>query len=90
VPAIKVSNASGSHQNEGGIEDEDYVMLIDNYSDFNEFDRLQNSEFSEGVIEKLKKWFAVHDQTQQVYSDNGPQYSSMEFNKCDLKSDWSG
>jgi hypothetical protein len=33
------------------------------------------------VIEKLKIWFAVHGQPQQVYSDNGPQYSSMEFKK---------
>jgi hypothetical protein len=29
----------------------------------------------------LKKWFAVYGQLQQVFSDNGPQYSSMELKK---------
>jgi transposase InsO family protein len=42
---------------------------------------LQNSASSKEVIEKLKIWFAVHGRPQQVYSDNGPQYSSIEFKK---------
>jgi hypothetical protein len=46
---------------------------------FIEYDRLQNSASSKEVIEKLKKWFSVHGQPQQVYSDNEPQYLSMEF-----------
>jgi hypothetical protein len=49
-------------------------VLIDNYI---EYDGLQNSASSKEVIEKLKRWFAVHGQPQQVYSDNGPQYSSI-------------
>jgi transposase InsO family protein len=63
------------------FEDEEYAVLIDNYSDFIEYDRLQNSASSRKMIEKLEMWFTVHVQPQQVYSDNGPQYSSMEFKK---------
>jgi hypothetical protein len=62
------------------FEDEDYVVLIDNYI---EYERLQKSASSKEVIEKLKRWLAVHHgQPQHVYSDNGPQYLSIEFKKC--------
>jgi hypothetical protein len=59
-------------------------VLIDNYSGFIEYDQLQSSASSKEVIEKLKKWFAL--MVNQIYSDNGPQYSSMEFKK--FAQDW--
>jgi transposase InsO family protein len=61
-------------------------VAVDDYSGFIEFAKLPESATSAAVIEKLKIWFAVHGQPQQVLSDNGPQYSSERFEK--FSKDW--
>jgi RNase H-like domain found in reverse transcriptase/Reverse transcriptase (RNA-dependent DNA polymerase)/Integrase zinc binding domain/Integrase core domain len=68
------------------FENEEYLVAVDDYSGFIEFAKLPESATSAAVIEKLKIWFAVHGQPQQVLSDNGPQYSSERFKK--FSKDW--
>ncbi|KAK3538868.1 hypothetical protein QTP86_018772 [Hemibagrus guttatus] len=57
---------------------EDYLVTVDYYSRYFELDRL-HSTTSAAVIHKLKAAFARHGIPETVISDNGPQYSSGEF-----------
>ncbi len=61
------------------FNDEEYIVAVDDYSGWIEFDKLQRSATSKAVIEYLKKCFARLGQPHQLFSDNGPQYSSQEF-----------
>lgn len=58
----------------------EYLVTVDNYSNFIEVDHLQTAT-SEEVITKLKHHFARHGIPEVVRSDNGPQYSSANFKK---------
>ena len=53
-------------------------QLQDYYSNFIEMDGL-NSTISKAVIQTLKRQFAIHGIPDILISDNGPQYSSDEF-----------
>ena len=55
-----------------------YLLLIDYYSWYIEIAKLSR-ETSLAVINHLKSIFARHGIPQVVYSDNSPQYSSLEF-----------
>ena len=55
-----------------------YLLVIGYFSKFIEISKLRN-ETSEEVICHLKSIFARHGIPQQLFSDNGPQYSSTEF-----------
>ncbi len=57
---------------------EDYLVTVDYYSRYFELDKL-HSTTSAAVISKLKASFARHGIPEAVISDNGPQYSSGEF-----------
>ena len=61
----------------GGRE---YLILVDYYSRYIEM-ALLNSTSAQQVILHLKSMFARHGVPEVVRSDNGPQYSSLEFNK---------
>ena len=55
-----------------------YLVAIDYFSRYPEIARL-TSTTSQGIILALKKIFSRHGIPERVRSDNGPQYSSLEF-----------
>ena len=55
-----------------------YLILVDFYSRYPEIAKLEN-EKSATVINHMKSIFARHGIPKIVCSDNGPQYSSVEF-----------
>ena len=57
-----------------------FFVLVDCYSRW--IDIMPVSQLSSGtVINKLKESFATHGVPETVFSDNGPQFASAEFNK---------
>lgn len=60
------------------FQSNDFLLIVDSYSGFFDFRQLRHSTSKE-VIENLKSWFATHGIPEKLDSDNGPQYSSMEF-----------
>ena len=57
-----------------------YLVTVDYFSSFFEIDHLQETS-SLAVIRKLKNHFSRYGSPEIVISDNGPQYSSHEFEK---------
>ncbi|CAL8130302.1 unnamed protein product [Orchesella dallaii] len=57
-----------------------YVIVVDHYSNYFEYARLNRQSTAE-VVKELKKIFASHGIPDKMISDNGPQYSSEEFRK---------
>ncbi len=60
------------------LRGKDYLVTVDYYSNFIEVDRLYSKTSTE-VIHKLKAHMARYGIPERVVSDNGPQYSSSEF-----------
>ena len=58
-----------------------YLLVVDYFSKYIEISKLDN-ETSHEVVIRLKSIFARHGIPLQVFSDNGPQYSSTEFSEC--------
>jgi len=65
----------------------EYLVTVDYYSDFFEVDLLHTST-SGAVINKLRAHFARHGIPEIVISDNGPQFSSQEFQDFSKKWDF--
>ena len=57
-----------------------YVLVVDYYSNYFEIAQLANTKNST-VIQHIKSIFARHGIPEVVISDNGPQYSSEEFQR---------
>ena len=57
-----------------------YLLVVDYFSKYIEISKLDN-ETSHEVVIRLKSIFARHGIPLQVFSDNGPQYSSTEFSE---------
>ena len=57
-----------------------YLLLVDYYSRYIETAKLANESSTE-VISHTKSIFARHGIPQEVVSDNGPQYSSIQYKK---------
>ena len=57
-----------------------YLSLQDYYSHYIEVERLYSTRAS-FIIMKMKGILARHGIPEQVFSDNGPQFSCMEFTK---------
>lgn len=55
-----------------------YILVVDYYSGYPEVSQLKSTT-SQSVINTLKSIFARHGIPETVISDNGPQYSSLEF-----------
>ena len=66
------------------FEGRDYLITVDYYSNFWEMDYLPDT-LSSTVIRKLKAHFARQGIPEVVVSNNGPQYSSREFEKFSQK-----
>uniref|UniRef100_A0A3B3RV52 Gypsy retrotransposon integrase-like protein 1 n=1 Tax=Paramormyrops kingsleyae TaxID=1676925 RepID=A0A3B3RV52_9TELE len=62
------------------FDNKDYLITVDYYSNFWEIDYLTDTK-SATVIRKLKGHFARQGIPDIVISDNGPQFSSQEFQK---------
>ena len=67
------------------IENRNYLVTVDYYSQFFEVDYLQEID-STTVISKIKQHFARYGIPDKTVSDNGPQFSSQEFKK--FVSEW--
>ncbi|XP_041349297.1 uncharacterized protein K02A2.6-like [Gigantopelta aegis] len=63
----------------------DYIVIVDSYSNYPEVIGL-SSQSSSSVILAMKTTFARHGIPEEVLSDNGPCYSSMEF--AQFSKDW--
>ena len=62
------------------LDNKDYIVLVDFYSDFFEIEKL-TSTTSGAVIRFLKESFARHGIPSTLISDNGPQFVSEEFKR---------
>jgi hypothetical protein len=62
-----------------------YIVMIDNYSRWIEVRHL-NRTTSMSVIKQMKAIFAIHGIPETVQSDNGTQYTSMEYK--DFAKEW--
>ena len=60
------------------LENKDYLITVDYYSNFWEVDRLTSTKTAM-VILKLKNHFARYGCPDRVISDNGPQFAAEEF-----------
>ena len=60
--------------------DQNFLVVVDYYSRYLEVEKLTSTS-STSVINKLKGIFSRQGVPQKVVSDNGPQYSSAEFEK---------
>ena len=60
------------------FEDRDYLCTVDYYSSYFEINQLKDKTGNE-VIRTLKRHFSTHGIPNKLQSDNGPPYSSREF-----------
>ena len=60
------------------FEGSDYLITVDHFSDFIEVNKLDDI-LSATVVEKSKAHFARHGIPEVLLSDNGPQYTSVDF-----------
>jgi len=60
------------------LDKTEYVIIVDDYSNFFELRALSNTRAS-SVITSLKSQFARHGIPSTVRSDNGSQFSSSDF-----------
>ena len=65
------------------FEDKHYLVCVGYYSDYFEVDRIFGKKGKE-VISRLKSQFARHGIPDQLISDNGPPFSSREFQEFAL------
>ena len=61
------------------LQDKNYLVTVDYFSNFWEIDSLGQDNSAKRVIRKLKAHFARYGCPETVVSDNGPQYASAEF-----------
>jgi len=61
------------------FDQQEYLLLVDYHSKFIEIEWLRSDTRSITVITHLKSQFARHGIPETVISDNGPQFSSCEF-----------
>ena len=66
------------------FEGQHYLIMVDYYSNFIEADRLKQTT-SEHVIEICKSQFARHGIPNTLVSDNGPQFSSHQFDQFSIQ-----
>ena len=62
------------------FENRNYLITVDYFSNFWEIDYLENT-LSTTVIHKLRAQFARYGIPDTCFSDNGPQFNSIEFRK---------
>ena len=60
------------------LEDEQHLIVVDYYSRYSELERMSTTT-SSAIVNKLKAIFAGHGIPEKLVSDNGPQFSALEF-----------
>lgn len=63
------------------LEDTSYLIMVDYYSNFIEVATLNRDTRSSVVIKKMKENIARYGIMDTLITDNGPQFTSAEFNK---------
>lgn len=61
------------------LENDQYLLLVDEFSKYPEIVKLGKDTSSSNVIENIKSVFSRHGKPEILYSDNGPQLVSREF-----------
>ena len=61
------------------FDDKDYLLIVDTFSKYPEIVCLKNDTTSSNVIKNLKNILARHGIPDVLYSDNGPQFISYQF-----------
>ena len=67
------------------LEKQDYLLVVDYYSNFFEFEKLGNTT-SSCIIKCMKRCFSSHGIPQKVVSDNASYYTSQQFKQ--FVKDW--
>ena len=63
------------------VEGKNYIVMVDYFSQYIEVCNLNTSTSSNAVIDRMKSVFARHGTPCEVFTDNGPQFSSAEFRR---------
>ena len=63
------------------LNNKHYLVTVDYYSNYWEVDQMESNTKSKAVVNKLKQQFARHGIPDTLFSDNGPQFASAEFEK---------
>ena len=64
----------------------DYLVTADSYSGWIELNMSNSGTSSRMVIQKLKAHFSIFGVPDELYTDNDPQYSSLEFKE--ISKEW--
>ncbi|KAL9960046.1 hypothetical protein ACROYT_G033443 [Oculina patagonica] len=83
VPDLPWSFVSADIFDWNGLQ---YLILVDSYSGWFEMNTISDLS-SKTVIQKMKRHFAAHGIPTRLLTDNGPQFSSREFER--FASEWS-
>lgn len=69
------------------LEGDEYLLVVDSYSKYPFVRRMGKSCSSKACIEYLKELFGTQGVPELMYTDNGPQFSCLSFQK--FSQDWS-
>jgi len=59
--------------------DSKWLICVDYYSDYFEFEKLPNGTHGSEVIRQIRKWFSTHGIPEKVTSDNGPPFCGFRW-----------
>ena len=69
------------------VNNKDYMVTVDYYSDFWEIDQLESTT-AQDIVECTKRHFARHGIPERVITDNGPQFVAQDYAKFAVEWDF--
>ena len=63
------------------LDGNNYLVMVDHYSDYIELDSLSGNTSANTVIKAMKGQFARHGTPDELVTDNGPQFESHEYSR---------
>ncbi|KAL9976247.1 hypothetical protein ACROYT_G013519 [Oculina patagonica] len=63
------------------LDGNNYLVMVDHYSDFFELDPLGRNTSANTVVRAMKRQFARHGIPDECITDNGPQFESHEYSR---------
>ena len=63
------------------LDGNNYLVMVDHYSDYTELDSLSTNTSANAVIRAMKRQFARHGIPDELLTDNGPQFDSHEYSR---------